>query len=114
VGLQESSEIFYMVNSAVLPPFRKKGIYAKLASTVVQEAVELGFQVVYSKHVATNNAVLIPKLKAGFTITSFEVSDQYGVLVHLKWYANSARRKMMDFRAGGVGFDADVRNILKL
>ena len=113
-GIQESAEVFYMVNSAVLPQFRGKGLYGHLARSIVTEASKLGFQVIYSKHVATNNAVLIPKLKAGFTISSFEVSDQYGVLVHLRWYANSTRRKMMDFRAGGVGFDTEIKKILKL
>jgi hypothetical protein len=113
-GLQDSSESFYMVNSAVLPQFRKKGIYGKLVSSIVEEASSIGFQVIYSKHVATNNAVLIPKLKAGFNISSFEVSDQYGVLIHLKWHSNPTRRKMVEFRAGGVGFDGEVKKILKL
>jgi len=111
-GIQESAEVFYMVNSAVLPAYRRKGIYSELISTMVKEVSGQGFQLIYSKHVATNNAVLIPKLKAGFTISAFELSDQYGVLVHLRWYANPLRRKMMDFRAGGIGADGEIKEIL--
>lgn len=113
-GAQESSEVFHMINSAVLPQYRNQGIYTKLATSIVDEASVLGFQVIYSRHVATNNAVLVPKLKAGFHIAAFELSDQYGVLVHLRRYMNPTRRKMLDFRAGAIGPDPEIKNILKI
>lgn len=111
-GIQESAEVFYMVNSAVLSEYQGKGIYRSLVMKMIKEVSDKGFQIIYSKHVATNNAVLISKLKAGFTISSFEVSDQYGVLVHLRWYTNPLRQKMMNFRAGGIGPDAQIKKLL--
>lgn len=42
---------------------------------------ELGFQVIYSRHVTTNSAIIIPKLKAGFVISAMELSDKFGVSV---------------------------------
>jgi hypothetical protein len=58
------------------------------------------FQIVYSRHVATNNQILIPKVKAGFVITGIEVLDVFGVMVHLSYFFNPLRRKVLDARVG--------------
>lgn len=111
-GIQESAEVLYVVNSAVLPQFRRKGVNSGLIEKMTREVARQGFQIIYSRHVATNNAVLIPKLKAEFIISSFEISDQYGVLVHLRWYANPLRRKMLAFRAGGIAPDDQLKALI--
>ena len=59
----------------------------------------------------TNNAVIIPKLKAGFVISGFEVSDRFGTLVQLSYYFNPLRRKMMDVRVGQRKPDEEIRKL---
>lgn len=113
-GFQESSVSFYMANSAVLETHRRKGIYTALVRHMVKEALELGFQVITSRHNATNNSVLIPKLKENFIISKFELDDVFGVLVHLHYYANPTRRKIMDYRSGQMKPDEQMRKLLKL
>lgn len=71
-----------------------------------------GFQIAYSRHKATNNQVLVPKLKAGFVITSLEVSEVFGVMVQLSYFFNPLRRKVLDVRVGQARPDAEVRQHL--
>jgi ribosomal protein S18 acetylase RimI-like enzyme len=113
-GDQKNFEEYYMRNSAVLPEHRRKGLYQALLQKTVDIVVEKGFQRIYSRHNATNNAVIIPKLKFGFVISSLEVSDIFGVLVHLAYYPKEIRRKMMDYRVGDCKPDAEIRRLLKL
>lgn len=111
-GLQETAETFYMVNSAILPAFRRKGLYSAVMKRMKEEALKMGFRIIFSRHTATNNAVIIPKLKEGFILSSFEISDNFGLLVHLRYYANPLRRKMMDFRAGQSRPDEEMNRAL--
>ena len=113
-GFQETPETFYMCNSGVLPEHRRKGLYTALMQTVVGAATEAGFQRIYSRHTSTNNAVIIPKLKAGFFITNLEVADTFGVLVHLSYFPSEIRRKVLNFRAGQIRPDDELRKVLKL
>lgn len=113
-GHQESSETYYMRNSAVLPEHRRKGLYAALLRRTLQILEEKGFQKIYSRHSATNNAVIIPKLKAGFFITSIEVSDVFGVLVHLTYFPKELRQKVLVYRVGDTRPDDEIRRCLKL
>lgn len=76
-GDQYNSETFYMRNSAILPGHRRKGLYTALMYEVLGRVEKMGFQVVLSRHTTTNNEIIIPKLKAGFVITSLEVSDRF-------------------------------------
>ena len=71
-----------------------------------------GFQIVHSRHVATNNQILVAKLKAGFVITAIEVSDVFGVLVHLSYFFNPLRRKVLDVRVGQARPDAEVKRYM--
>jgi len=75
---------------------------------MVQEVTQLGFQRIYSRHRATNNAVLIPKLKAGFVLTSLEVSDAFGTMVHLTYFSHPLRRKILDYRVGQIQPDQEI------
>lgn len=113
-GFQENSTNFYMANSAVLEEHRRFGIYTGLLRAMIKKAIEEGFQVITSKHNATNNAVLIPKLKENFIISKMELDDVFGVLVHLHYYANPLRRKIMDYRCGQSKPDQQIRKILKI
>jgi hypothetical protein len=110
-GLQETAETFYMCNSAVFTEHRKKGLYTALMKSVVREASAQGFQRIYSRHVLTNNAILIAKLKEGFSLTHFELSDHFGVLAHLTYYPKELRRKVLDFRSGEIRPDDELKKI---
>jgi len=110
-GTQESGSVFYMVNSGVLKEHRRKGIYSALLEKSTEILSQKGFQLIYSRHSATNNAVLIPKLKAGFIISKMEIDDRFGVLIHLHFYTNKIRRKLMDYRVGLLKPDAEIRKV---
>jgi ribosomal protein S18 acetylase RimI-like enzyme len=110
-GQQENSSTFYMVNSAVLPDHRRKGLYGALIKKCVEVASRKGYQLIYSRHCATNNAVIIPKLKAGFTISKMEISDRYGVLIQLDFYMNETRRRIIDYRAGQLKPDGEIKRL---
>jgi GNAT superfamily N-acetyltransferase len=111
-GRQESAEKYYMVNTAIFPQHQGKGIYSALLPRILSALQREGFQIVYSRHVATHNQVLVPKLKAGFVITGIEVSDVFGVLVHLAYFFNPLRRKVLDVRVGQARPDAEVKRYM--
>lgn len=113
-GDQYNHETFYMRNSAILPEFRRKGLYTLLLKEVLARVQSLGFQVVLSRHIVTNNSIIIPKLKAGFVITSMELSDRFGSLVHLSYFFSDKRKKILDFRAGGLRPDHEIKEILDI
>ncbi len=113
-GYQETSETFYMVCSAILEDHRRLGLYSALLEYVVETVKNVGFQIIYSTHCATHNAVIIPKLKAGFVIAKLELSDMFGVVVNLHYYSNPLRRKAMDYRSGLRIPDREMRRMMKL
>jgi ribosomal protein S18 acetylase RimI-like enzyme len=113
-GHQESAEIYYMRNSAVLPEHRRKGLYTAMLKHSISALEAKGFQKIYSRHSATNNEIIIPKLKLGFTISGFEVTDMFGVLVQLVYFPKELRRKVMLYRVGDLKPDDEIRNCLKI
>ncbi len=112
LGMQVAPANFMMVSTGILEEHRRKGIYTALLPLVLERVKAEGFQVVASRHNLTNNAVIIPKLKAGFVISGFEVNDMYGSLVQLSYFFNPTRRKMLDVRVGQAAPDAGVRTTL--
>lgn len=113
-GYQDSKESFYMVNSGILPEHRGKGLYSRLLQVSVEKLVQKGFQRIWSRHNCTNNEIIIPKLKHGFQITGSEVSDVFGSLIHLTYFTNPTRRKIMHFRSGHLRPDDEVKKVFKL
>jgi GNAT superfamily N-acetyltransferase len=113
-GIQKDRESYYMTNSAILPEHRRKGLYTALMQHTVDRVQAEGFQIIFSRHTATNNAVIIPKLKFGFIISSLELSDVFGTLLQLRLYTNPIRRKMMDVRSGEGRPDAEMMATLNL
>ncbi len=113
-GWQSEFGTYYMTNSAVLPAHRRKGLYSAMLRYLLKVLKKEGFQIIYSRHTATNNAVLVPKLKAGFIISGMEISDSFGLLVHLRYYTNPTRREMMDVRSGQKRPEGDLRKLLGL
>lgn len=111
-GFQESDDTFYVMCSAVIEEERGRGLYSALLDHLIETLCEgQGFQVVYGTHCATNNAVLIPKLKKGFVISKMEVSDIFGVVLHVAYFANPLRRKVLDYRSGHRRPDEELRKL---
>lgn len=111
-GDQYNNETFYMRNSAILPKFRRQGLYTALLNEVLQRVKGLGFQIILSRHTSTNNNIIIPKLKAGFVITAIEVSDRFGTLVHLSYFFNQTRKKFMEFSAGDLKPNTQLKDAM--
>lgn len=101
-GFQVSSEDFYMCNTALQPDFRGKGLYTALLPKVIERVTTDGFQLISSKHSASNNQVIVPKLRVGFYIAGMEISDRFGTLVRLTYHHNATRREFFKVRTGEV------------
>ncbi|MFC5269279.1 hypothetical protein [Adhaeribacter terreus] len=107
-GEQKDKDSFSMSNTGIFPAHQQQGIYKAMLPKVLNLLQEAGFQRVISYHQATNNTIIIPKLKAGFLITGFEISDEYGLLIKLTYYFNETRRQAIDFRVGRQKMDENL------
>lgn len=112
MGEQISRETFYMRNTGIFKEFRNKGIYTRFLSVLREIIREKGFQKITSSHIVTNNNVIVPKLKAGFMITGFEISDRFGLFVNLTYNFNEIRNKILRYRAGEIATDEQLRLLL--
>lgn len=112
LGQQILAGKFEMTNTGLLEEHRRRGLYTALLPVVLDQLRQKGFQIVFSRHNLTNNAVIIPKLKAGFVISGFEVDDRFGTLVQLSYYFNPLRRKVLDVRVGQRVPDDETRKLL--
>lgn len=92
-GFTTDHETFYMQNSAVIEEMRGKGYYGVLLDGILDFVREEGFQVVTSLHHPNNAAILIPKLKKGFVITSTQFHERFRFLVEMKYFMNAERGK---------------------
>lgn len=100
LGDQENPETFYMRNTGVLPSHQGKGVYKAFLARLLEHLQAEGYQKVSSRHVATHNGIIIPKLQAGFVITGMELNEVHGWLVHLCYYFNAGRKDALMKRAG--------------
>jgi ribosomal protein S18 acetylase RimI-like enzyme len=98
-GYREGTHQFCMLNSGVAAAERRKGIYTQLVQAALGHAKSRGYVSVTSRHVPTNSAVLIAKLRLGFQVSGFEYSEVYGPLVRLTYLVGAARRKLYASRA---------------
>lgn len=114
LGEQMNRETFYMRNTGIFEEFRNKGIYKRLLSLLIEILKEKGFQKITSSHIVTNNHVITAKLKAGFMISGFEISDRLGLFVNLTYNFNEIRNKILRYRAGEIAIDEELTQLLKL
>jgi len=91
---------FYIGLSAVDPAYRRQGLYTRLLHTIEQLVRARGGLLISSQHVATNNAVLIAKLRLGYVIAGTEYVDQMGLLVRLVLQLSPPRRALFASRVG--------------
>lgn len=88
-----------MQNTALLPAHRGKGVYTRLLRLVLDELRALGYQQVISEYHATNNAVIVPKLRAGFVITGLQL-DKHGIIIKLTHSFDAVYAEYLRFRSG--------------
>lgn len=114
IGWQDSVDeaTFYMAASLVLPAFRQKKYYSRLVGCALERTKDRGFQSVSSRHVMTNNPVLIAKMKLGFIVSGFEVTSVHGALIRLTYHHSEPRRAAARFRAGAIG-ETEVLRLLR-
>jgi len=82
-GYFQQPALYWMITSAVHPSHQRRGIYGAILESVLAFAKDAGVGAILSQHRADNNAIIIPKLKAGFLITSLRVSPVQGLMVEL-------------------------------
>ncbi len=111
-GWQVDSEKFYMCNTGIFNEYQGKGIYTALLPRLLEIYRDTGFQKVTSRHNAANNAVLVPKLKAGFIITGMEIDERFGTLLNLAYIYNEQRLKAHKYRTGELRPDEDLKKYL--
>ncbi len=112
LGQQTLAGIFEMMRTGITQKHQGRGLYTALLPIILKQLKNDGFQIVVSHHNLTNNAVIIPKLKAGFVISGFKADDRFGTLVQLSYYFNPLRRKMLDVRVGQRRPDEEVKKLL--
>ncbi|HTJ42596.1 MAG TPA: GNAT family N-acetyltransferase [Kofleriaceae bacterium] len=100
-GQQERQGRYYMVNTIFDPAWRGRGLYRAFLPRVEAAAKETGFREMYSRHRADNNAVIVPKLRAGWSIAAFEVAPKFGLLVHLRKYLHDGFARAFGYRVDG-------------
>jgi hypothetical protein len=95
-GDQRSEEEYYMRVSGILPEFQGLGLYPAMLPFVIERCVKEGFQIISSKHGATNNRL--------------DITEKFGTCVRLEYYTNSKRRDIFDYRVGAskYNFEWDV------
>lgn len=89
-----------MMNSALLADHRGKGLYKKMLQLVIEKARENKMLRIESAHRLDNNAIIIPKLQAGFMIKGTELSASTGALVRLVYFLEEKERKAFKLRCG--------------
>ncbi|MDH4468485.1 MAG: GNAT family N-acetyltransferase [Bacteriovoracaceae bacterium] len=97
-GLESAT--FYMANSCVIPEYRRQGLYTILLNKMIELCKKVGFHTLTSRHVASNNNVIIAKLKASFKISGIELSEIHGNLIHLTYFNNELREESFAVRSG--------------
>lgn len=102
VALVTRPAVLFMQTSAVAPSHRRRGVYTALARHIIGWAREQGFAEVTSKHLATNNPILIAKLKLGFHIVGLELIPEWGTLVSLALPLDPSREALYGYRAGAL------------
>lgn len=101
-GQQETFGRYYMTVSVFRPEWRGKHLYRALLERVTAAVRDSGFREMYSRHRADNNAILVPKLKAGWLVAGFEITPRWGLTIHLRKYLIEAMTLAFEHRIDGA------------
>lgn len=107
---QKDVDEWYMHNTAIFEAHRKKGLYTTILQLMLNYAKKEGYLKVTSIHNATNNAIIIPKLKAGFVISGMHMNEKFGTLIKLTYYVNPKIKAIIDFRSGHKRLPQSLKN----
>jgi hypothetical protein len=107
-GGQYDDRTYLMGHAQVHPDEQRKGIYSAIVRLIVAYTGELGFDQVISTHSPSNNAVLIPKLRAGFVITALEIDAAFGMSIRLTYFHVPEQLDAFRFRAGDASLSAEL------
>jgi len=111
---QKDVDEWYMHNTGIFSQHRRKGLYSAVLKLMIDYATEQAYIKITSVHNATNNAVIIPKLKAGFIISGCHLSERFGMMVKLSYYPNKAVQSVVEFRSGEKRLPKDLAPHLPL
>lgn len=109
---QVDAETIYMFESGIVPGHQGRGVYSALLPWLLTQFKALGFQKVTSQHHASNNKVILPKLKAGFQISGFTLDEGIGLMVQLTYVFHPLRKHAYEFRTGYKRPDEAIRKFL--
>lgn len=112
-GIQTTADTFRMATTGIVAEHQRKGVYSRLLGVLAEHLKEKGFQTIFSRHYATDNQVIIPKLRFGFLISGFELTEEYGLLLRLCYYFNETRRKVLHVRSGFQQPDDEVWRLVR-
>lgn len=82
-GGSKNGETYMMTNTALLPEFRRLGVYSRFLQLLCDQLRASGYRRVISRHRPDNVAVLEAKKKAGFVEIGREIDPALGPLVTL-------------------------------
>ena len=115
-GFQKSELEYFMANTGILPDYQHRGIYSAFLKFAIARILDEGFQFITSIHHLDNNAVLIPKLKAGFLIQStgfliqtMILESNHGTMIQLVYPAKAMYRKLFDSRIGTKALNEEIQ-----
>lgn len=112
-GVQVSPDTFRMVTSGILEVHQRNGLYSAFLAKLSERLRVEGFQILFSRHYATDNQVIIPKLRFGFLVSGFELTDEFGLLLRLSYYFNDTRRRALHMRSGYQQPDQVVQSLVR-
>ena len=113
-AFQKDVDKWYMHNTAIFEQHRKKGLYTAVLQLMLAYAKSEGYQKVTSIHNATNNAIIIPKLKAGFVINGMHINEKFGTMIELSYYVNPQIKAVVDFRSGHKRLPQSLKNLVNV
>ncbi len=118
-GFQRSELDYFMANTGIIPDYQGRGIYSAFLKYIIPRILDEGFQFITSVHHADNNAVIVPKLKAGFIIQSFGfliqtmiLESNYGPMIQLVYPAKDIYRKTFSARFGTKAISGEMNRLI--
>ncbi len=99
-GGQQTDNMYRMGHSTIHPDHRRRGIYRQVLQSTIAYTAALGFDTITREHAPCNNAILIAKLRAGFSLYSLDVDPMAGPSVTLRYFHNPEHRAAYELRCG--------------
>ncbi len=72
---QSDERTVYMADTGILPTHQGRGLYKRLLPHLLDVFRAAGYTLVQSHHRATNNRVLVPKLREGFVLQGLNLYE---------------------------------------